>query len=238
MLNWKRIVIVVVLVGLLAAIVTTAGLYSAVTQVHPYYRAALERPPEELEQQSHQLESRFSALHSDLQDEGEWHTVISADELNGWLATKLPEAFPELLPKSIREPRVAITPDAVFLAAQSTFAGVDTVVSIEVEPFVTTDGDLAVEVRQVLAGTLPLPKNDLFDQLSKATQGLDLPIRWTQNEGNTILLVERGMWDSVDQQQRILEALELAEGELFLTGRTKTIPNVREAALPRPPAPQ
>jgi hypothetical protein len=72
---------------------------------------------------------------------GEWRTVISADELNGWLATKLPEAFPELLPKSIRDPRVAITPDAVFLAAQSTIAGVDTVVSVEVEPFVTTDGD-------------------------------------------------------------------------------------------------
>lgn len=238
MFNWKRIVAALVLAGLLVAIVTTASLYSAVTQVHPYYRAALERPPEELEEQSHQLESRFSALHSDVQDIGEWRTVISADELNGWLATKLPEAFPELLPESIKDPRVAITPEAVFLAAQSNIAGVDTVVSVEVEPFVTTEGDLALEVRHVLAGTLPLPKNDLFEQLSKATRGLKLPIRWTQNEGNPILLVERGTWDSADEQQRVLEALELAEGELFLSGRTKNVPDVREAALPRPPAPQ
>lgn len=238
MFSWKKIITAVVLAGLLAAILTTASLYSAVTQVHPYYRAALERAPEELEEQSHQLESRFSALHSDLQDVGEWRTVISADELNGWLATKLPEAFPKLLPESIRDPRIAITPDAVFLAAQSKIAGVDTVVSVEVEPFVTTDGDLAIEVHQVLAGALPLPKNDLFDQLSKATQGLELPIRWTQNEGNPVLLVERSTWDSDDDQQRALEALELSEGELFLSGRTKKIPDVREAALPRPPAPQ
>ena len=238
MINWKQIVAALVLVGLLVAIVTTASLYSAVTQVQPYYRAALERPPEELQEQSHQLESRFSALHSDLQDEGQWRTVISADELNGWLATKLPEVFPDLLPESIRDPRVAITPSAIFLAAQSTVAGLDTVVSIEVEPFVTTEGDLAVELRQVLAGSLPLPKNDLFEQLSKASQGLNLPIRWTQNDGNTILLVERRMWDTEDNQQRVLEELELADGELFVSGRTSKIPQFREASLPRPPAPQ
>jgi hypothetical protein len=46
------------------------------------------------------------------------------------------------------------------------------------------------------------------------------------------------MWDSVDEQQRVLEALELADGELFLSGRTKRVPDVREAALPRQPAPQ
>ena len=58
MFNWKRIVAAIVLLGLLAAIVTTASLYSAVTQVHPYYREALERPSEELEEQSRALELR------------------------------------------------------------------------------------------------------------------------------------------------------------------------------------
>jgi uncharacterized protein YpmS len=230
--TWKQIVALVVLVGLLVALATTASLYSAVTQVQPYYRAALDRDPAELEKQSHQLESRFSALHSDVQDEGKWRTVISADELNGWLATKLPEAFPELLPKTIRDPRVAITPAAVFLAAQSTFAGVDTVVSVEVEPFVTSEGDLAIELRQVLAGALPLPKNEVFDQLAKATEPLKLPLRWTQNEGNMVLLVERRMWDSGADQHRVLQALELDDGQLYVSGRTENV-QIREARVIR-----
>lgn len=230
MFNWKQIVAFVILMGLLITLATTASLYSAVTQVQPYYRAALNRDPAELKKQSHQLESRFSALHSDLQDEGKWRTVISADELNGWLATKLPEAFPELLPRTIRDPRVAITPTAVFLAAQSRVAGVDTIVSVEVEPFVTTDGDLAIELRQVLAGTLPLPKNEIFDQLSKATELLSLPLRWTQIDGNMILLVERRMWDSGTDQHRVLQALELADGQLYVSGRTDKL-HLREARI-------
>lgn len=233
MFSWKQIVVVIILAGLLVALATTASLYSAVTQVHPYYRAALERDPVVLEEQSHQLESRFSALHSDVQDEGLWQTVISADELNGWLATKLPESFPDLLPKTIRDPRIAITPTAVFLAAQSKVAGVDTVVSVEVEPFVTTEGDLAIELRQVLAGTLPLPKSEIFEQLSKATERLRLPLRWTQNEGNTILLVERRMWDG-EHQHRVLQALELAEGQLYVSGRTENVREARKASVIRP----
>ncbi|WP_442482260.1 hypothetical protein [Aeoliella sp. SH292] len=219
----KRIVLLVLLVAITVLLLGTGGAYWAVSSAEPRYVAALEQPPEMLEESSRQLESRITTLSSDLQSEGNWQTVVSADELNGWLAYKLPESFPELLPKEIRDPRVVITPSEVVLAARSEVAGIDTVVSVIVEPYVTEEGDLAIELRQVLAGALPVPTKDIIDRLRRATARAGLKLRWTQNGGNTVMIIGREMWDTEDTQHRVLEALELADGEMFLSGKTEEV---------------
>lgn len=217
----------VLLIGLLAVIAVVlcaaSGMYWAVTSAQPYYEAELQKPREVLRESSRQLESRFTALHSDLQSQGIWQTVISADELNGWLAYKLPESFPDLLPEEVRDPRVAITEQEVIMAARSNLGGVDAVVSVFVEPFVTDGGDLAVQLNQVLAGSLPVPTTDLIQRLSRATRRAGLPIRWTQSDGKTVMIVAHKLWDSEENQHRTLDAIELADGEMFLSGRTEVI---------------
>ncbi len=176
-----------------------------------------------LQEGSRQLESRFTTLHSDLQSQGRWQTVVSADELNGWLAYKLPESFPDMLPKEIRDPRIAITQQHVILAARSELAGVDAVVSIFVEPFVTEDGDLAIQLDQVLAGALPVPTSDMVARVALRHWRARLPIRWTQNNGKTVMIVARELWDREKAQHRTIDTIELAVGEVFLTGRTEAI---------------
>lgn len=228
-MKWKRLVLIGLLGAIVALAVSVGGLYMAVSTAQPYYQTALLQAPELLEEQSQKLESRLTALHNDATETGQWESVVSAEELNGWLATKLPEAFPNLLPKNLRDPRIAITPDAIYLAARSDVAGVDTVVTVVVEPFVTAEGDLAIELRQVLAGMLPLPSKEIIDKLVEATRSLELPIRWTQNGGNSVVVVERRLWDTDDQQHRRLEAIELAEGELFLSGRTEKVGGGQQA---------
>ena len=136
------------------------------------------------------------------------------------LATKLPEAFPKLLPKNFRDPRIAIQPDAVYLAARSDMAGVDTVVTVVVEPFVTAEGDLAIELRQVMAGMLPLPSKEIVDKLIDATRSLELPIRWTQDNGNSVVVVERRLWDTDDQQHRRLRERVVSAAQPCRTHRS------------------
>ncbi len=215
------------LIGLLAVVAVllcaAGGMYWAVTSAQPYYEAELQKPREVLRESSRQLESRFTTLHSDLQSQGTWQTVISADELNGWLAYKLPESFPDLLPEEVRDPRVAITAQDVILAARSNLGGVNAVVSVFVEPFVTDEGDLAVQLNQVLAGSLPIPTTDVIHRLSRATRRAGLPIRWTQSDGKTVMIVANELWNSEENQNRTLDAVELADGEMFLSGRTEVV---------------
>lgn len=219
----KRVILLVLLSVVTVLLLGAGSMYWAVTSSQPHYMAALKEPAEVLEEGSRQLESRFTTLSSDLELEGDWRTVVSDHEVNGWLAYKLPESFPNLLPKEIRDPRVAITPNQLILAARSDVAGVDTVVSVLVEPYVTEDGDLAIELQQVLAGMLPVPTKDIVDRLQRGVRRAGLPIRWTRNGPNTVMIVDRELWDRDISQHRTLEAIELAEGEMFLTGRTEEV---------------
>ncbi|QDU57722.1 hypothetical protein [Aeoliella mucimassa] len=220
----KRIILLAILGVILVLGIGAGSMYWAVTSTQPYYELALEQPVEVLEESSRQLENRFTTLTSDVQAEGEWQTVISAQEVNGWLAFKLPESFPNLLPQEVQDPRVTITADDLILAARAHKSGMDVVISVYLEPFVTEEGDLAVEIKQVLAGSLPWPTKELVDQLGRESNRVGLPVRWTQSDGNTVMIVEHGLWDTEDAQQRVLEAIELADGEMFLSGRTIASP--------------
>lgn len=222
----KRIVLLVALGVTLVVALGAGSMYWAVTSEQQYYRAALERTPPAPDLSSQQLESRFTALAGDVQSVGKWQTVLTDAEVNGWLAYKLPQSFPDMLPKEIQDPRLAITPESVILAARSNVAGVETVVSVFVEPYVTEDGDLALELQQVLAGALPIPTKDIIDQVRRGTQRAGLPIRWTRNGPNTVMIVDRELWDTEVAQHRVLEAIELGEGQLFLTGKTDEVQKV------------
>ena len=221
---YKRIILLVVL-GLFLLIGATVGsLYWAVTSAQPYYQQALEQPTEQLEEGSRQLENRLTTFASDVQSRGEWQTVITAKEMNGWLAVKLPESYPKVLPDHIRSPRVSIASEEFIFAAQFEKAGLKVVFSLYVEPFVTDEGDLAIEVKQVKAGSMSWPTKEVVDEIVKFTK--PLPIRWTQSDGNKIMIIDHSLWDTEPTQQRVLEAVELADGEMFLSGYTQ--PRVEE----------
>lgn len=234
----KRLLLLGLLLVVGLTVVVTGGMYWAVSSTQPYYAAALQQPPEVLQESSRQLETRFTTLHSDVQTHGTWQTVVSADELNGWLAFKLPESFPKLLPKEVRDPRIAITPSEVILAARSEMAGVEAVVSVFVEPFVTEDGDLAIALHQVLAGALPVPTKEIIDRVSFATRRAGLPIRWTQSDGKAVMIVARALWDTKEHQHRTLEAIQLADGEMFLSGRTEEVHATEQGEIPTEPVPK
>ncbi len=223
----KRIVLLGVL-GLLLVIGATLGsMYWAVTTAQPYYLQALEQPTDQLEEGSRQLENRLTTFTSDVQSRGEWQTVVTAQEMNGWLAVKLPESYPEVLPDHVRNPRVSITPDDFILAAQFEKSGLQVVISLYVEPFVTEEGDLAVEVKKVSAGSMPWPTKEVVDEIAKFTK--PLPIGWTQSNGNNVMIIDHSIWDTDLTQQRVLEAVELADGEMFLSGYTEKRSNQAQA---------
>jgi hypothetical protein len=212
-------------------VVLVGGAYYAAQQVRPFYQEALKTEPAALEQGRQELESRATALYSDAKQAGHWQALFTADQINGWLATQLAhnsESSASALPKEIRDPRVAITRDALTLGFRTSSGGVETVISVDASVSLTETGAIAVRLIGVRAGALPLPVLQLADELAEACQRLKLPVRWTRQDGKPVALVEIQSSEPV-----YIDSIQLDDGQLYVAGHTE---KVRRNAAIRPPS--
>jgi uncharacterized protein YpmS len=212
-------------VGLLTVAVLIVGLiggaYYATRQVRPFYKQALAIEPEVLERGSRELESRATALYSDARQQGQWHALFTAEQINGWLATQLASKENDTLPKNIRDPRVAIADDVLTLGFTTISGSVETIISVDASVFLTAEGDVAIRLISVKAGALPLPVMQIADQLATACNKLSLPVRWTQQDGEPVALVELHSADSSDEHEFHIDTIDLGDSELYVSGHTE-----------------
>jgi hypothetical protein len=202
------------------------GAYYAARQVRPFYQQALGLEPEVLERGSRELESRATALYSDARQGGKWHALFTAEQINGWLAIQLAENQQSGAPSSIREPRVAISPEVLTLGFQTFSRGVKTVISVDASVFVTDDGALAIRLMSVRAGALPLPVMQLADEIAVTCERLSLPVRWTQQDGQPVAIVELHSDPSTEERQFFIDVIEFGEGEMYVAGHTEVAARV------------
>jgi hypothetical protein len=198
-----------------------AWAYYAARQVRPFYRQALQTKPAALEQGSREMESRATALYSDARKAGQWNAVFTADQINGWLATQLTAEHVGELPNEIRDPRVAIAPNLLTLGFRTSPGGIDTVASVDAAVFLTDDGAVAIRLVSVRAGALPLPVMQVADELAAAARELSLPVRWTQENGQPVAIVELHGDASTDKRQFHIDAIELGAGQVYVAGHTE-----------------
>jgi hypothetical protein len=202
------------------------GLYYAARQVQPFYKQALTLEPEVLERGSREAESRGSALFSDARQGGKWHALFTAEQINGWLAIQLAENQDESASSKLRDPRVAISPEILTIGAQTNRGGVETVISVDASVFVTDKGALAIRFMSGRAGALPLPAMLLADEIAAWSERLSLPVRWTQQDGQPVAIVELHSDPSTEERQFFIDTIEFGEGELYVAGHTEVAATV------------
>ena len=202
-------------------LVALGGAYFAARQVRPFYEQALHIEPAVLEEGSRELESRATALYSDARQAGQWQALFTAEQINGWLATQLAENHAGELPDDIRDPRVAISPNLLTLGFRTSPGGIETVVSVDADVFLTEDGAVAIRLMSVRAGALPLPVMQVADELAAVCRELSLPVRWTQEGGQPVAVVELHGDPSTDKRQFHVDAIELGEGQVYVAGHTE-----------------
>ena len=205
--------------ALVAALV--GGAYYAAQQVEPYYVEALQAKPEVLERGSRELESRATALYSDVKQVGRWHALFTSEQINGWLATQITAEKGAKLPPNVRDPRIAITPEALTLGFRTKSGGVDTVISVDASVLITEDGNIGIRFMSVRAGALPLPIMSLADELANAGKRLKLPIRWTQENNHPIAIVNMASSSPNDHREFFVDSIELRPNEMYVAGHTE-----------------
>ena len=209
------------LAAIAALVVVLGGAYYAARQVQPFYEQALRIEPEDLQRGRRELESRATALYSDARQHGHWHALFTDEQINGWLATQLAESQDDELATNLRDPRVAISPEALTLGFRTTSRGVDTVISVDAAVFLTDEGAVAIRLASVRAGALPLPVLPLADEIAAACKELSLPVRWTQQDGLPVAVVEIQSDPSTEKRRFYIDSIELGEGELYVAGHTE-----------------
>jgi hypothetical protein len=208
-------------VGCIAiALLALGSAYWAARRVPAFYQQVLQAGPAALKQNSDQLLENAAALASRVQNEERWQALFTAEQINGWLAVDVVKNFPELLPKGVADPRIAIHPDRVALACRYLDGPVETVLSLEGEVYLQEPNVLSVRILRARAGALPAPLGSLLQAISRAADDAGVQLRWLQAGGDPVAVVRLHPPGGEARQLHQIGTLELREGEIYLAGRT------------------
>jgi hypothetical protein len=151
-----------------------------------------------------------------------WTEVFTVDEINAWLTKELPTSFPQLLAQGATDPRICIENGRVLAAARYRTQRFDMVISCELEVELTAEPNmLALRVKHLRAGSLPLPLTSFLTGISKEAAKGDVDIRWDDTEAGPVALVKvpcehpRYVTTPV-----LVESVRLVDGALVLAGNT------------------
>ena len=208
----------IVLIALAAGIY----FYRSLQHVPEFYSQALAKPAAEPAKAAYKFEQQVLELRNDVHREGDWQATFTAEEINGWLASDLPVKFPRALPKQVSDPRVAITPEMILVACKYADARFNSVVSIGAKPEMTKEPNvIAIRIKQVRAGALPVPLANFLDQISQHTAKAGVPLRWGEEGGDPVAYITLPM-DQAEFHGKTLrvELVELKEGALVVSGKT------------------
>jgi len=214
-------------VGCLAIVLIAlaAGMYCyrSLQQVPEFYSQALAQPAPEPAKAAYKFEQQVLELRNDVHREGDWQATFTAEEINGWLASDLPVKFPRALPSNVSDPRVAITPEMIQIACKYSDARFNSVVSIGAQPKMTADPNvIAIRIKQVRAGALPVPLANFLEQISAHTAKAGVPLRWGEENGDPVAYITLPMNQPEFQGKTLrVEVVELKEGALVVSGKTE-----------------
>lgn len=215
----RRFWIVMGVVALLL-VVALLGFWLAIRHEPAFYRRALETDRAVLAKGSDRMLQKMTSLQNAFNAPGRWSVVITADEINGWLAVDLAKNHPNTLPKGMSDPRVAISANDITAGCRYEAAGVNAVVSLTIRASMPEPNVVALQIVRARAGAIPAPLKGVLDGLSRAAQDMRLRLDWHRSGGDPVAMLSIPDDPDADCVVRI-EHIGLAEDEIQLSGTTE-----------------
>lgn len=229
-MTWRRRIEIGLGGAGLIALILTGILYAAVSYRPSFYRES-EPPGPARQERAGQFVERSLQLRNDAANEERWEAVFSEEQVNSWLAEDLPTQFPDLLPSSIGDPRVAFDSDRATIAFTFKEVPIQGVLWAVVKVTSGVENEISLEVEQLRLGLLPLPDGILIERIRG---GSALPLLWSREGGRAVAKLR------LDPKRRgrsmRIEDLQLAKGWLRVAGRSAIEQPPQQAQAP--PGPQ
>jgi hypothetical protein len=212
-------------------------LFQASRHEPSFYRQALRVQPTQAAEDGANFEHEVLELRNESLETGNWEAAFTAEQLNGWMAVDLPEKFPAMLPRGVEEPRVAIEDGLVRVAARYRDRTINSIVSFALELQLADEPNtIAVCIRDVRAGALPIPIATWLEKVQKALGDSELAVRWSQSSDDPVALVQIPISsDGSPQRHWTLESLAIEDGEVRVSGSTAlaaTVPSGTTFTVP------
>ncbi len=191
--------------------------YTASQQVPEFYDVAVAVNPKDQAVERDAFVARAAASASDLQSDGHWHSLFTADEINAWLALELAANYPDLLPVELCDPRISLSPGAATIGCRYRTGELETVVSITLDAY--------LQAPNVLRARPPCPGRRLAGAAGAhsdgicAAQQLNLRLELRHAHGVPVALITFPPVGDGKSLPPRLDSIELGHGELFVSGR-------------------
>ncbi|GIW87285.1 MAG: hypothetical protein KatS3mg108_1609 [Isosphaeraceae bacterium] len=203
--------------GAAATVAVVAGLLYAAIGHRPSFYPPSEASTPQRRQQAANFVQHSLQLRNDAVNEERWEAVFTQDEVNAWLAEDLKSQFPDLLPESIREPRIVFEADRATIALTYEEGWIRGVLWAVVRVGTGAENAVELEVETLRLGMLPLPDVLLIDWI-KASPAL--PLSWTRRDGHVVAVLRleprrRGRTLRIDD-------VRFTEGRMRVLGHSET----------------
>lgn len=211
---------------MLTIVVVVGGLvwyaYQSTQEMPDFYRSALIAPPDLLDHEGQEFESRIFALQHESHEPGPWQAVFTEGQVNGWLATDLPEKFPDAIPREIAHPRIRISDDELELAFRCQSQRFNGIIVAKGDAFCTEHpNEIAFQIKSAKAGIIPLPIGPWVEAIARSLRQAGAETTWTEIDGDptAIVALPRSLTDNDDLRFK-LDTVQLTKGQLLLGGVT------------------
>ncbi len=219
---------------LLFGVAVIAALLLLLLREPGFYRRVAVPPGPRREEQSRQFFTRFWAFLEDVHERRVWDATFTQDQVNSFLDHEfvLSNLDRQVLPEGISEPRVALDADRLRLAFRYHVGRWSTVISIDMRVWLAAaePNVIALELRGMRAGSLPVSAQSLLERLTDAADRNNIKMSWYRHQGNPVAIL-RFQGDQPRSSAMQLDCLALQPGQVVVHGQA-TEPGTPTPALP------
>ncbi|MFK7768003.1 MAG: hypothetical protein AB8B55_12340 [Mariniblastus sp.] len=199
--------------------------YQSAQTIPEFYQAALSLDEEVADVEGDEFEKRVLNLQNDARSKSEWQAIFTEAQVNGWIASDMPEKFPDSLPQIVEDPRVVMLPQNLKLAMRVKSGRFEGILIASTDVFCTEDGRIGVRIKTVSVGVLPIPIAQFADRIADAIRSAGVDVEWTETEGDPVALLKlpKDFFEFEGVHARPT-GIEIEEGKVILSGETKEEP--------------
>ncbi|MFM2096972.1 MAG: hypothetical protein RIS70_4096, partial [Planctomycetota bacterium] len=167
-----------------------------------------------------QLEQRAEAARDAIQHDAAWELALTEAEVNVWLARELPQQFPEMAASSLRDPRVKIDSDGVWLGVSYNDANWQTVLSLRLKLALGAQRNtIDCRLAAARAGALPLPLQRVIDPVRQEAARNHWPVTWSESDGVSLASIALpNQFPAIGPHEFTLATIDFTSGAVVLRG--------------------
>ena len=187
----KRKIWIVLTVVLLLLVFLLFLFYRATKHVPEFYRQALALSAVDQQQFGDEFKQQLVGLKADLDKNQRFETVLSEDQINGWLATTVAQEYQHRLPTGMRDPRIAIRDGEVRIGSYFRKGKIETVVWLVADLKLTDENTvLEIRLRGLKAGLIPFSIERFQEEITNSLKRAKLGMTWVQGAEEVTARIE------------------------------------------------